>query len=198
MSIEFIIIPKIISKFKNQFEYSIEINLTKFLKFCCPKCKIEIFDKDKKYDKKKVFIFTGGNTVIKFSKAKENQIRNAMDKKALKIANKMKSKIIGLCHGAQFIALSNNATLEKTEEHKKKHKIKIITKNQKKHTVNSYHNYEITKLPGIFEVLAVSHNNSIEAFKDKKELLLCLMWHPERYKKFKLIDKKIFKKFLCN
>ena len=92
----------------------------------------------------------------------------------------------------------NWKTLEKTEEHKKKHKIKIITKNQKKHTVNSYHNYEITKLPGIFEVLAVSHNNSIEAFKDKKELLLCLMWHPERYKKFKLIDKKIFKKFLCN
>ena len=47
---------------------------------------------------------------------------------------------------------------------------------------NSYKN--------ILEVLATSKNNCIEAFKIKKRKIYGIMWHPERDRAFKQLNKK--------
>ena len=39
-------------------------------------------------------------------------------------------------------------------------------------------------------------DKSIEFFQHKKKQILGIMWHPERYKKFKELDKRIFKMIL--
>ena len=67
---------------------------------------------------------------------------------------------------------------------------------KKKVKVNSFHNYEIKTLNKNFENLAVNDEGYIEAFSSKEFNFLCVMWHPERYKKFKKIDKFLLKKYL--
>ena len=63
---------------------------------------------------------------------------------------------------------------------------------KKKITVNSFHNYGIKKLSNYLIPLARAKDNSIELFIHKEKKIIGIMWHPERYKKFKKIDKKIF------
>ena len=128
----FIIIPKIISKYKDQFEYSIEISLIKFLNYCFKNCKIKIFTKNQKYRNNDIFILSGGNNILKFSKNKSDRLRNQIDEIAYKTAVKNKSKIIGICHGAHFIASKNNAKINKIKRHTQSHIVELGEKNKSK------------------------------------------------------------------
>ena len=70
----------------------------------------------------------------------------------------------------------------------------IVFRNKDKLVVNSYHNYSLKNCPKNFKVIYKSKDNCIESIRSfdlKKE---GWMWHPERYKKFKLSDIKSFKK----
>ena len=62
---------------------------------------------------------------------------------------------------------------------------------KKKQQVNSFHNYCITpnKIRGI-EYIAHDKDKNIEMFIYKKKNIF-IMWHPERNKNFKEIDKLI-------
>ena len=191
-----IIIPKVIERFKKQYEYSIEINLLKFIKYVDNKFKIQIFDKSRKYSKKDVFIFSGGNNIINFSKSGHDLIRSKLDKIAFKKALYLRAKIIGICHGAHFLANQNKVDFGKNKKHSNtKHKIKIKNKER---IVNSFHNIVIHSLSKKNKVLAFSEDNSIELFENKEMNYLGIVWHPERNKKFNIKDKKIIQKFLCN
>lgn len=191
----FIIIPKIISKYKDQYEYSIEISLIKFLNYCFKNCKIKIFTKNQKYKKNDIFILSGGNNILKFSKNKSDLLRNQLDEIAYKTAVKNKSKIIGICHGAHFIASKNKAKINKIKRHTQSH---IVELGGKKIKVNSFHNYGIFKVNFNDEVKAVAQDGSIEMFLNLKKKYIGIMWHPERNRKFRKIDKQIFNNFICN
>ena len=188
----FIIIPKIISKYKDQFEYSIEISLIKFLNYCFKNCKIKIFTKNQKYRNNDIFILSGNN-ILKFSKIKVIVVQ--IDEIAYKTAVKNKSKIIGICHGAHFIASKNNAKINKIKRHTQSH---IVELGGKKIKVNSFHNYGIFKVNFNDEVKAVAQDGSIEMFLNLKKKYIGIMWHPERNRKFRKIDKQIFNNFICN
>ncbi len=63
------IIPSIRETYKNQFEYSIDINLIKFIKTCFKKSKISIINNNK-LDKLNFLIISGGNDLFYLNKKK--------------------------------------------------------------------------------------------------------------------------------
>ena len=100
------IIPRIIELYKNQFEYSVDIKLFKFLKFLNPKIDPEILLDKKKIIKKSCIFFSGGNNIKQFSKNPADTLRNNLDNYYFNFfkKNKKNLSLIGICHGAQFLA----------------------------------------------------------------------------------------------
>ena len=66
---------------------------------------------------------------------------------------------------------------------------------KKKFLVNSFKNIIIEKTSKNFIDIYVAKDNSTECFINIKKKLMGVNWHPERYKRFKSIDKLILKKF---
>lgn len=189
------IVPKVIEIYKGQYEFAIDEKIIKFFKFVFPKSKIEILTHHKKLNNKNtLLVLSGGNTILKFSKKKKDKIREKLDNFYFNQCIKKKIKILGICHGAHFIADHYNCKIKK-KKHLKNHEV-YLSKLKKKIIVNSYHNYIIYDLPKNITLLGNANDKTIEAFEIKSNIL-GIMWHPERYKKFKKIDKKLINS-LCN
>ena len=191
------IIPTIRKKYSGHIESCIDLRLYSFLTFLFPKNKIEILDKKKKIHLD-IIISIGGNDLYKFKKNTENKIRHSLDEFYIKYAIKNKIKFLGICYGAQSIAqFYKSQIIKKNHVIKKGHIIKL-TKNNETFRVNSYHNYVIKKINNNhLENLGYSKiDNTIEIFKHQNYKILGIMWHPERYKKFRNVDKKILLNFL--
>ena len=193
-----LIIPKVYCRYKNQLEYSLEKNYFFFLKKIFTLSKIEIAIGKQFYIKPNLIILTGGNNITLFSKKKEDLERNKIDNFFFKYAAKHKLPIFGICHGAHFIAQKFKCSFKKSNKHIKKHAIKTL--DGKKRTVNSYHKITISSKPSNLKILAKAEDNTIEAFNNIKLKIAGIVWHPERFKKFKNIDIKIIKDFYaaCN
>ena len=190
------VIPTIRIAYKNQFEYSVDIRLINFIKKIFSNSEIDILINNKK-EKIDFLCISGGNDILKFNSSKKNLIRFNLDKYYYDICKKKQIPILGICHGAQFIASQEGATITRKNSirsHKIKFNKQII--NLKSRTVNSYHNFVINKLGTKLDVIAFAHDQTIEAFVDRKNKILGLMWHPEREKKINVIDEKIIKEFL--
>ena len=191
------IIPSIQEKYKNQFEYSCDLNLFSFLKKIFKKSKIELLTFDHDINKEyKLIIISGanGNEIISFNKSKKNFIRNELDSKFFFKALKLNIPILGICHGAQYIAKKFKSII-KEKKHVGSHNINLIGLG-KKVIVNSFHNKVITELGKNLLPKGFAQDNTIEYFEHKQKKIIGIMWHPERYKKFKKIDQNIVKK-LC-
>ena len=158
-------------------------------------CEIDILSSFKKLSSN-LLIIPGGNTIIKFSSKKEDIIRNKFDNFFFNKAITKKIPIIGICHGAQFIAERYKGSLIKDQNHGKlrNHYVDLIDK-KNSYLVNSFHNISLKKLPKNFFIYGRSKNHNIELFKHKKKNVLGIMWHPERNTKIKKLDKEIFKNF---
>ena len=77
--------------------------------------------KNIKYDG---IIFSGGNSLNKYSKNHENKLRDRFEKKLLKLFIPTKVPKLFICRGMQLIADFYNIKLFKTNKHvKKNHKI---------------------------------------------------------------------------
>lgn len=187
------IIPKIISRYNNQLEISVEINLINFLKNIFKNSEIIILKENKKINLD-LIIISGGNDLIKFCKNKENLLRFNLDKYYFK-RHFSKTPIIGICHGAQFIASRFKNIIIRKKSSLKKHK--LFLKNKSIY-VNSFHNNHIKKLDNMFEIKGRSKDGFIEYFHSKKKKILAIMWHPEREIIKKKFDKNIFKKFYAD
>ena len=55
--------------------------------------------------------------------------------------------------------------------------------NKKVYTVNSHHQNKILSLPQNFEIVAITKEGDIEAFKHKQRNIWGVVWHPERMDK---------------
>ena len=191
------IVPSIVEKYKNQFEYSCDIRLIKFLKKVYKTNSIEILSFNHKLSKKyKLIVISGanGNDLIKFNKEKKNLIRNKLDNKFYKESQKYKIPVFGICHGAQYLAQKFNSKIKK-KIHLKSHY--VILSNKKKIFVNSYHTKIIFKLGNKLTLKGFAQDGSVEYFSHEQKKITGIMWHPERNKKFKKIDIDIIKK-LCS
>lgn len=186
------IVPSIQEKYKNQFEYNCDLNLIFFLKKIYKNSKIEILTFNHKIDKKyNLVVISGanGNDLTYFNRSKKNLIRNKLDLKFFNKAIKINIPILGICHGAQFIAKKFSSSL-KEKRHLGNHYISIIN-SKKKILVNSYHNKVITKLGKNLICKGSADDNTIEYFEHRYRKMVGIMWHPERFKKIKKLDLKI-------
>jgi putative glutamine amidotransferase len=189
-----LIIPTIREFYKNQFEYCVDLRLVDFIKKVFKKPSIEIYDSVIKnnYD---FIVFAGGNNLITQTRADKN--RKKINNTIYKFAIKKNIKMLGICHGCHFLAKKNNFVIKKGKNHVGSHKVIFdINNNRFKKLVNSYHNeiikFKKTKRTNIF---GTGIDNTVEAFHIKTKRILGIMWHPERYKKFKYFDKKLIKEF---
>ena len=141
---------------------------------------------------------SGGNNIKKNSKTKADIIRSDLDNFYFNYSkkNNYKIKILGICHGAHFLSSKFGAKLSKMKKinHLKPHKVFI---NNKSYLVNSFHNFIISSLKNDnLTIIAKAKDGSIEAYVHRNSNLMGIIWHPERYVKFKIFDKKLINKYL--
>tara|TARA_Y100001970_G_C14250081_1_gene871177 strand:+ start:2372 stop:2935 length:564 start_codon:yes stop_codon:yes gene_type:complete len=184
------IIPSIKNYYKDQFEISVDLRLIKFCKkFYKKKVTVltEINNLDKNCD---LLVISGGNTIYKISKKKKDLIRSKFDNFYLREALKKKISILGICHGAQFVASIFNSKIKPIKNHVGNH---YITYQNKKYLVNSFHEFGIFNLDKNFQKTSFANDKSIESYIYKSKKIIGVMWHPERYKVIKKLDKIILK-----
>ena len=189
-----LIVPTVREIYKGQFEKCVDIKLINFIKKTFKNSSIDIYSLKNKnnYD---LIILAGGNNSIFLNKA--DKIRNRINNLIYKFAIKKKIKIIGICHGAHFLAKKLGFILRKKNNHVGFHKVIFkIENNIFKKIVNSYHQETIKyKKKSNINIFGIAEDNTVEAFHFKNKKILGLMWHPERYDKIKLFDKKLIKEF---
>ena len=187
------IVPTIRSPYTNQIEVCIDKRLINFLEKINKKFTITLLTENSQINKNfKLIVFSGGNDLLRFDNVPKNRFRSKVDQSYFVRAKKMRIPMLGICYGATYVANQFDAKFIK----KKKignHKIDFLENNffkTKKRTteVNSFKNYSIKKVNNKIEILAIDKDKTIEAFFIKKINFLGLMWHPERYKKFRKID----------
>ena len=94
--------------------------------------------------------------------------------------------LIGICRGMQVINTYFGGSLKSIKNHVNvRH---IVSNINISFEVNSYHDFALAKCPNMYEVLAMSEDNCIEAIKHKKLSWEGWMWHPERDNKIDKIN----------
>lgn len=197
-----LITPRVRSFYDDfQLEYSIDRNWFSFLDKVLKNAEIEVYFPEKDIENCDVLIISGGNNLDIFSTKKEDEICNKFNQKLIEEALKRNIKIIGICYGAQLLAHNFKSLIEKTDNHIGFHNVFNENNNdfsdlEKEISVNSYHNYAISKLGIDLCEIYKAQDNTIEMFKHKKYEIYGIMWHPERYHDFCEFDIKIFQKII--
>ena len=143
--------------------------------------------------KPKGIILTSGGDALK------KDVRYYSELLLINFAYKKNIPLIGICRGAQAINLYFSGKIKKISNHvRKNHKLKIHFGNKQKVITNSYHDYGIKKeiLGKNLKVLCETNDGSIELFRHKSKKIVGMMWHPERFKKLRSFELKIFKNLL--
>lgn len=189
-----LIIPTIREIYKNQFEFSVDVRLINFLKKIFKNSSIEIYNSTTKDDYQLVVLAGGNNSIIK---SNADRLRNKINNLIYKSSLKKNKAILGICHGAHYLAKKNNFKIKKKNNHVGSHKVLFrINEINFKKIVNSYHNEIIEfKNNRSINIFALAEDKSIEAFHIKNKKILGIVWHPERYDKIKNFDLNLIRKF---
>ena len=153
------------------------------------------FSSQKIFKKINLLILTGGNDI--YSNRKESKIRNKVELNLIKLAIKYKIPIIGICRGAQLINIFFGGKIRRVKNHMRtRHNISNIKNpifKNKKLNVNSFHSYGIgaKDISKKLNIIALDNKKNIEMFISKDKKIIGTMWHPEREKDTKLLDKLI-------
>ena len=189
-----LIIPTIRETYKNQFEFCLDLKLLNFLKKAFKNSTLETYNLAKKNDYD-LLVLSGGNSSI--LKKKADRLRNKINNSFFSHSLEKKKAILGICHGAQFLAKKNGFKIKKKNNHIGYHKVIFnINKNKFKKVVNSFHNETIEyKKKNNVNIFGLAEDNTIESFHIKNQKILGVMWHPERYSKIKNFDLKLIRDF---
>ena len=106
---------------------------------------------------------------------------NAKNSKIIIHAVNQKKKLLGICYGAEILALSLGGTIRKSSVIRGEQEI-ISNENilcQGKNTVFESHSYEISKLGSSLNCLAESKNCKNEIVKHKELAIYGTQFHPE-------------------
>ena len=189
-----LLVPTIRQIYNDQFEYCVDKRLINLFQKIFVNSKVDIYN-NTIIDRYDLIVFSGGNSSNLLKK--KDKIRNNMDKKIYNFAIRKKIKILGICHGTQFLAKKFGFKLQKKSGHVGKHKVLFNINGIKSiKTVNSYHNDAIKKKKSKFiNIFGIAYDDTVEAFHISKNKILGIMWHPERYPNIKDYDKKLIKEF---
>ena len=109
---------------------------------------------------------------------------NAKNSKIILHAVNEKKKLLGICYGAEILALALGGTIRKSSVIRGEQEI-ISNDNtlcEGKYTVFESHSYEISKLGSSLDVIAESENCKNEIVKHKELLIYGTQFHPEMTK----------------
>lgn len=149
-------------------------------------------------------ILSGGNSISIDENNKEEDIsiqRDNFERELIRLAITQQIPILGVCRGMQLINIYFGGSIVKINGHVNvTHDIKVNFKNKYndlKISVNSYHNWGITKqsLSGELLPFAKATDGTIEGYVHRNHKVGGIMWHPERGE-FDAITQEIIKNLL--
>ena len=142
-------------------------------------------------------IFEKYDSFILSGRRKNEKKTNKINSKIIKHCIQFEKKLLGICYGAEILALTLGGTIKKTNSLQKgKETIKIEKKNlicEKDLDVFESHNFEISKLPNSLIPIGNSKNCKYEIIQYENNSIFGTQFHPE----MSLDGQNLLEKF-CN
>jgi len=126
------------------------------------------------------------NSIILSGRRKNEKKINQINSKIITLSIENNVKLLGICYGAEILALTLGGTIKKSKSLQKGNEtIKIFKDNLiSNDTLNVFesHGYEISTLPDVLIPLAESKNCKYEIIQYEKKLIFGTQFHPEMSK----------------
>jgi len=123
------------------------------------------------------------NTFILSGRRKNEKKINEINSKIINHCVKNDVKLLGICYGAEILALTLGGTIRKTSSVQKGNEsIQILKENSicnDSLSVFESHAFEISKLPSVLIPIANSKNCKYEIIQYTKKLIFGTQFHPE-------------------
>ncbi len=123
------------------------------------------------------------SSIILSGRKKNNPLMNVVNSKIIKYALSEKKPLLGICYGAEILALTLGGTIRKMETlHNGIQEIEIVKSNpicSGKINVFESHSYLISKLDICFELIAKSDYCKYEIFQYANYQVFGTQFHPE-------------------
>ena len=134
------------------------------------------------------------NSIILSGRRKNYKKINQVNSKIITLSIKNNLKLLGICYGAEILALTLGGTIKKSQSLQKGNETINILKDNliSNDTLNVFesHGYEISKLPDMLIPIAESNNCKYEIIQYKKKFIFGTQFHPEMSQDgHKLIEK---------
>jgi len=135
------------------------------------------------------------NSIILSGRRKNEKKINEINSKIINYSLKNDLKLLGICYGAEILALTLGGTIRKTKSVQKGNEIisifedNSISKN--KLAVFESHSFEIAKLPNMLIPLGKSNNCEFELIQYENKPIFGTQFHPE----MSLDGQKLIEKF---
>ncbi len=122
------------------------------------------------------------DSFILSGRRKNEKKTNEINSKIITYCIKNNNKLLGICYGAEILALTLGGTIRKTTLLKGNESIQILKNNficSDSLNVFESHSFEISKLPNPLITLAESKNCKYEIIQYKKKPIFGTQFHPE-------------------
>jgi len=123
------------------------------------------------------------DSIILSGRIKNEKKINEINSKIITYSIKNNIKLLGICYGAEILALTLGGTIRKTLSLQKGNEtIKIFKENpisSNSLDVFESHGFEISKLPSVLVPLAESKHCTYEIIQYEKKLIFGTQFHPE-------------------
>ena len=122
------------------------------------------------------------NSFILSGRRENNKKMNAINSKIIQHAVLEKKNLLGICYGAEILAITLGGTIKKNIAKKGEHEITVQTENplcRGKITVFESHNYEISRLDNSTIGIASSNSCKFEMIQHNELNIFGTQFHPE-------------------
>ena len=149
---------------------------------------IEFLDKKKiQFERKSSQTFELGtlenyDSIILSGRRKNEKRINEINSKVINFSIKTDTKLLGICYGAEILALTLGGTIRKTSPQKGDETVEILKENSifnKSLNVFESHSFEISKLPKSLIALGESKNCRYEIIQYENKHIYGTQFHPE-------------------
>jgi len=135
------------------------------------------------------------DSVILSGRRKNEKKINEINSKIINYSIKNNLKLLGICYGAEILALTLGGTIRKTQSLQKGNEIITIFENnlisENRLVVFESHSFEIAKLPVMLTPIGKSNNCKYEIIQYENKLIFGTQFHPE----MSLDGQKLIEKF---
>ena len=123
------------------------------------------------------------DSFILSGRRKNEKKTNKVNSKIITFSIQNNRKLLGICYGAEILALTLGGTIKKIHSLQKGNETITILKNNlisnKSMNVFESHNFEIAKIPSVLVPLAKSNNCKYEIIQHEKKPIFGTQFHPE-------------------